>query len=282
WTLAVLTIWPPACASQPNEGEILMSRARSVLGIAVLFALALSAFAASSASASGATAFTCVSGGSAFEGAHCLSGPGAKSFKHETIPVETQTTGTATNANTAESTTAASSQTLKGTISGVKTAVTCPQVHGEGLFENKTTVKETGEMFGHAEGKLHYTGCEVKEPAGKGCVVGNEATITTEQLTGKTVGNGSTVKIEPKGETPFASIKIESCSIPALNNTFPVNGSVVVKTSGATLTANEEEVTKQTTLKFGGQNAGLEGALTLKAHSKAGEETQPLTVTATP
>lgn len=261
-----------------------MSKRKTAIGIAVLFALALSAFSAASASASGATAFTCVkdSGGALF-GPHCLKASTGDETKYSHVAITKPTTGTATNANTASGTTAAQSAILKSTLSGVNTEVTCKDVHGEGTFENRTTVKETGEMFGHAEGRLHYTNCVVKAPAEKGCVVANEGTITTEQLTGRTVGNGETVEIGPIApNTKFADIKIEKCSIGALNQTFPVTGSLIVKTNGATLTSTHAEITAQKTLKFGGQTAGLDGALTLKAHSEAGEETNPLSVTATP
>lgn len=267
-----------------------MNKRNTAFGIAVLFALALGAFSAASASASGATAFTCVKdeGGSLF-GPHCLgasTGDNTK-YKHVAIEPEVQTTGTATNANTASGTTASTPAVLKSVTSGVVTTIECSEVHGEGVFENKTTVKGTGEMFGHAEGKLHYTGCKVTAPAGKGCVVANEGTITTNQLTGRTVGSGGSVIIEPKEPSTFVEIKIEGCSVSALNNTFPVKGSVEAKTNGATLTSTHAEVTTQGKLTFGGQKAGLEGALTLKAHKfpKEGEEvevTKPLSVTATP
>ncbi|HET7445221.1 MAG TPA: hypothetical protein VFJ57_11230, partial [Solirubrobacterales bacterium] len=279
WTLAVLTIWPPACASQPNEGEILMSRARSVLGIAVLFALALSAFAASGASAKGTTAYTCVTGAGTFLGDHCLTagqgGSGGES-KHVAIEPNTTTTGTATNANTTSNTTAHRVSILKGVISGLASEIECTEVHGEGTFENRT---EGETMYAHAEGKLHYTGCKVLAPAGKGCVVANEGTITTEQLTGRTEAEGHLIKITPKEGAKFATITLEKCTPASLNQAYPVEGSLKVVATGATLSSTHAEITTQGTLKFGGQKAGLEGALTLKAHSKAGEETNPLTVT---
>lgn len=269
-----------------------MSRAKSVLGIAVLFALALSAVGVSSASAKGITAYTCVkdANGDRF-GAHCLTS-GTEKYKHVEIPPTTeketnQTTITATNANTKEETKASSSATLKGALSGVETEVTCAEVHGEGVLENKTNASK--EMYIHAEGKLHYTKCEVKAPAGKGCKV-NEETITTEQITGTSEGQQThepatgihTFKIKPAEGTTFAKIKIENCSIGALNNTFPVTGSLNAKTSGATLTATHTDITAQNELKFGGVKAGLEGALTFKGHKTGDEVTNPLTITTEP
>lgn len=267
-----------------------MNSHKTAIGIAVLIALALSAFAATSASASGATTFTCVKDpeGTLF-GPHCLkasTGDNTK-YKHVAIAPETTTTSTLTNANTASNTTAAQSWTLKATLAGVSVEITCSELHGEGTVENRTTVKETGEMFGHGEFRVHFTGCVVKAPAGKGCKVANEGTITTNQLTSRTVASGESGKVEPNEGTTFTELKIEGCTIAALNNTFPVTGSFLAKTNGATITVTHAEVTTQGTLKFGGQKAGIEGALTTKAHKfpKEGEEpeeTKPLSYTATP
>ncbi|HET7446312.1 MAG TPA: hypothetical protein VFJ57_16820 [Solirubrobacterales bacterium] len=258
-----------------------MTKRRTAVGLAVLFALALSAFAAASASAKGTTAFTCVTDpNGTLKGDHCLTTGSGEKSKHVAIPHNETTTGTATNENTTEETKAARSAILHGNISGVATEVTCPKVHGEGTFENRTTEPETkGEMYAHAEGKLHYTECVVKKPEGKGCKVANEGTITTEQLTGTTEGQGDAALIKPKVGETFTEIKIEGCSIPALNNTFPVKGAVKAEINGATLLSQGSVTTTEKTLKFGGNPAGLDGALTLKAHSKAGEETNPLSAT---
>lgn len=263
-----------------------MSKRKTAIGIAVLFALALSAFSAASASAatSGTTAFTCVKDEKgSFFGEHCLTtGGGTVKYKHVAIKQDQKTTGTATNANTTEETKAARKSILKGVISGVVTEIQCPEVHGEGTFENKLSGEE---HFATAEGRLHYTGCVVTAPAGKGCIVkaegGVEGTITTENLLGTTTKEMS-AEIKPKEGTTFTTIRIEGCSVGALNNTFPVQGSLVAQINGATLTSTHAEITTQGTLKFAGQKAGLDGALTLKAHSEAGEETHPLTATTVP
>jgi len=250
-----------------------MSKSRSVLGIAVLFALALSAFSAANASALGTTAFTCVSGGTEFEGAHCLSGGGgAKEFKHVAL-TENPTSITATNANTAVGTTASRPSILSGTLAGVKTKLECTTTHGTGTLENKVE----GEMVAHAEGILTYSGCSVLEPAGKGCVV-KGGTVETAQLTGITKGPAMNAEIKPKVPSTFATITIEGCSVSALNNPFPVTGSLVAEITGATVTSTSEATTTQNTLKFGGNKAGLDGALTLKGPGASGSG-NPIVVT---
>jgi hypothetical protein len=261
-----------------------MSKRKTAFGIAVLFAVALSAFSAASASAAGETAFTCVKennvNGDRF-GAHCLStGTTEEKYKHVTINQDETTTGIATNAKTLSGTTASTPSILKGTAAGVATAIECTTVSSEeGTFENRV---DAGGMFAHAEGKLVYSGCIVTAPAGKGCKVGGGGVITTNKLTGRTI-NGGKVRIEPvPAKAPiFVEIPIEGCSVGGLNNKFPVEGSVEANTNGATITGTHAEVTTQNKLKFAGQKAGLEGAITLEAHSKAGEETHPLSVTTT-
>jgi len=257
-----------------------MSKYKTAVGVAVLCALALSAFAAASASAKGLTAYTCVLGKGVLNGPHCL---GTEGGEYGHVKIEEETTGIATNAKTAENaahetTKAAQKSILKGTLSGVASEIECTGVEGSGTFNNKTTAG--GEMFAHAEGTLTYTGCKMLKPAG--CAVA--ATLTTNKLTGTTEGIQTaepphTAKIQPAGETPFIEIKTTGCTNEGLNQTYPVTGSLKAKITGATLTSTHADITTQNTLKFGGQKAGLDGALTLEAHSKAGEETHPLTVT---
>lgn len=251
-----------------------MSKSRSMLGIAVLFALALGAFSAASASAKGATAFTCVENLSgALFGPHCLKTSTGNTIKYTHVAFSETTLAGATNANTASGTVGVQSSILRSTLAGVNTEVRCTLVAGEGLLKN---VELGEEMFAHVEGTLTYSGCTVKAPAEKGCKVQGGG-ITTKPLTGRTVGEGATVQFVPINfENKFTTITIEGCSIAALNNPFPVTGSLEVKTNGATLTSTHAEVTAQNRLKFGGQKAGLDGALTLNVGSTA------ISVTATP
>jgi hypothetical protein len=247
----------------------------TALGIAAFFAVALSAFSVASASAESTTAYTCVKdAGGTFLGAHCLSTGSGEKYKH--VAFNTKTTTTGTNANTAEETKAARSAILKGSLSGVVTEITCGELHGEGFLENKETASK--EMYIHLEGKLHFTNCVVKAPAGKGCKV-KEETITTGELTGSSEGLSGELKVTPKEGSTFVSITIEGCSISALNNTFPLTGSFKAKSSGATLTTTHADITTQNTLKFGGTKAGFDLGLTLKAHEKEGQETNPIVST---
>ncbi|HET7443685.1 MAG TPA: hypothetical protein VFJ57_03415, partial [Solirubrobacterales bacterium] len=270
---------------QPSDGRDEMNKRKAAIGIAVLFALGLSAFAAASASATGLTAYTCVTDPSGpLLGDHCLTaaqGGSGGASKHVEIAQNETTTGTWTNAKTASGTTAAQSAIVHGSLAGVATEITCSEVHSEGTFENRKNA--SGEHYFHYEGQVHFTGCVVKKPAEKGCKISGE-TITTVPMTFTSEGVAQPdhrTSTRPKEGTKITEIKIEGCSIAALNNTFPLSGSVSSKLSGATARVIGVDSTGENTLKFGGVKAGLDMVLTPTAHSKAGEETKPLSFTTT-
>jgi hypothetical protein len=240
---------------------------KSVIGIAVLCALAVSAFAASSASAGG-RAFTCSTSATLkdYNDAHCVTNIGSGGSRGH---VEITTPGQAiegTNGETESGTSAAAPSKLEGTISGFETAVKCTALTGTGTLTNEAT-------FVKGSGTIHYTGCSVTKPPGIGCKV-KESKVNTEELKATTSGLAANkLKFEPAG-TKFAVITIEGCETAALNKAFPVTGSLIATTNGATTTTAHAEITTQGTLIFGGQVAGLEGALTIK-----GAGSNPVTLT---
>jgi hypothetical protein len=231
---------------------------RSVIGVVMALALAFAAFAAANASAE-QRAFACETGGAEFSDAHCLNTGGTLSRKLTLIPGENVAI-TATSEKTASETTASTPSQLSGTLAGVATELECTLVK---------SVAGTGKLTNAASsvsgsGKLTYTGCVVLKPAGKGCKV-NNGTVNTEELKATTVGQAANkLKFEMVG-TKFANVEIKECTTTALNNTFPVTGSLVANTSGATTTTNKAEIETQNTLKFGGNKAGLGGAITISS-----------------
>jgi len=239
-----------------------MTGRRSIVFTCLLGVLIISAIAAASASAE-QLVYRCVPTAPKlqFSDAHCLNkvSEGAK-FGHEVWGTSPGVLG-ATNADTASGTTAAAPSKLKGALSGVETEITCTTVGGMGSLSN-------GAAAFTASGTLEYSGCSVTKPAGKGCAVAGGA-ITTKELFATNEGQAeNTFKITPQEGTEFASIKIESCSNEALNNTFPVTGSVIPSVSGSTVSTTHTGITAQATLKFGGNKAGLEGALTFKRQTE--------------
>lgn len=231
-----------------------MPTLRSTIALALLCVCAFSAFATQSAFAE-QKAVTCESVASGqFSDAHCINVNPGGPYRHTEVPGSLLFS--ATNARTASETTSAAVSSLKGALSGIATEVQCTTVTGLGELTNaESSVSGTGT--------LEYGGCTVTLPAGKGCkVIGGK--VPTKKLAATTVGQAAnTMKFTPFEGTQFASIPIESCSVEALNNTFPVAGSLVATATGATLTTTHVGVTGQNTLKFGGVKAGLEGAVTL-------------------
>jgi hypothetical protein len=229
-----------------------MIRRKSAVALAVMCALAISAVAVASASAT--SAFTCAKGAGTFRGPHCLStGSAAAEYGHESFTGSTSFT--VTNANTASETTAAAISVLGGSISGVATELQCTTMSGTGTLENTGTVAK-------GTGVIAYTGCTVLKPSGKGCKVKGEA-INTNSLAAETNG-AANLKYKPASGETFAAIVIEGCTVTALNNTFPVTGSLEGTVTGGTTTTTEAGITTQGTLKFGGNKAGLGGAWTTR------------------
>jgi hypothetical protein len=233
---------------------------RSIIGAFVLCAFALSAFGAAGAQAEGRY-YMCekneAAGKEQFSDAHCVvAAEGNGGFKHVEITNGTFQEYVATNAKTAKETTAAQPTTLKSTLAGVETEIECTGSSGEGKVIN-------AETSASGTGTLAYTGCTVTKPAGKGCKI-TEGGFKTEPLASTTAGQpANSIKVSPKSGETFVTIPISGCSIEALNNKFPVTGSVVTTASGATVTSTEAAVTALGTLKLGGTKAGIGGAQTV-------------------
>jgi hypothetical protein len=235
---------------------------KSVIGMALICALALSIAAVSSASAAPGRAFECVKGKGTLRGEHCLTeGTAAAEFGHVEIKAGVATAITATNAKSASSTTASSPAVLSGTLAGIETEINCTTVSGTGELTNAAA-----SVSGN--GVITYTGCTVVKPA-RECKV-KEGKVVTKKLTATTVGltNANELKFEgevnAKGEKIFAEVNLEGCkeNKPAAA-AYPVTGSLIATTNGATTETTVAGVKAQKTLLFGGQLAGLGGAITI-------------------
>lgn len=237
-----------------------MSRRKSVIGIAALLALVVCAFAAANASAE-SKAFECSKSATSltFPDAHCVPGGSGSVYGHKSIAEGVSTSITGSNEKTASSTTASSKAILKGTLSGLETELECSTVTGSGSMKNgATSVTGTGQIT--------YSGCTVTKPA-RECKV-KEGKVVTKNLEATTASQtGTNLKFKPEGAaTEFAAINIEGCknNVPPAN-AYPVSGSLVATTNGATTSTTETGVTGQGTLTFGGNPAGLEGTITINA-----------------
>ncbi|HEX6666679.1 MAG TPA: hypothetical protein VF081_08805 [Solirubrobacterales bacterium] len=273
-----------------------MNGRRTIVGLCMLYALIVSAFAAQGASAiSGTTAFTCVKGGGAkdLRGQHCIStGTAPQEYGHVEVAQGQTTEVMATNANTAGNTTESSVIRLKFTIAGVPVELTSTGLSGSGTIENKKNA--AGEHYTHTEGTTTFTGVNVVQPAGKGCQVythkedgsgspgeeGESGVIHTRALTGTTEGQGDNFKYTAADHGVFANFwltcttKVEACE-----GTITVTGSVKGQPSGTTSTLTHATTTAENTLKAKGTKAGFEGNLTISARANSGQAFTPLAET---
>jgi hypothetical protein len=133
-----------------------MKKGRSMFGVLVVLALALSAVAAQGASAAENTAYTCAPGGTQFSNATCTTA--GTGFGHVVVPVNTSTAITGTGGTTK----------LASTISGVAVELQSTSLDASGAMENTVV---GGEMLARGTGTITYTGVTVTKPVGKGCKV---------------------------------------------------------------------------------------------------------------
>jgi hypothetical protein len=143
-----------------------MSGHKTIVGILLLCAVAVLAFAAPSALATGTTAFTCAEGGGEkdFTDAHCTSSTkaGEGKFGHIAIANGTPTELTLSNEKTGGETTSALPSVLAGKISGVNVKVECKKITGTGTLTNEEvggTMRTTGNTL------MEHSECSVVEPA---------------------------------------------------------------------------------------------------------------------
>jgi len=221
-----------------------------------------SAIAVSSASAatSGTTAFECTKSTTTktFSDEHCNnSTTGTKEWGHKAIAAGSAISVTGSNAKTKNETKEAESAVLLGTIAGIPIELTCSTVASTGTFQNNVA----GEVHSITGSNIviTYTGCVVKKPAEKGCVV-TGGTIKTNTLT--VASKEMTLVFSPPASGIFTEISISGCSVAALNGTFPVKGTAAAVPNGATLSTTDAGTTS--TLTFAGQKAGLTQTETIR------------------
>ncbi len=285
---------------------------RAVIGLGLLSALLVCAFAAQSASAlvvtksNNTTAFTCVPDPSKegdFKDAHCdVTDIGKGSFEHELIPLNTTTKIAGTNSGTKNNTTESTPAVLKGTIGLAKVAIECTTVENDTKEENSAIHNVEPGLGKHTVTgaiRTKFTNCNVKELAK--CIVAEpiESTATIHGVEGMEgpLGEKNAMGVEFVGsqaEETFAKIEfknkgVEACSLNA--KTFPVKGRVVAtngptdvspqegKETGATLVFTPKS--KMQTLKLGPNVADFTAIATSKMAPDAGKPEHPISLTTT-
>jgi hypothetical protein len=233
-----------------------MTNRRAIVGLCMLCAFAFSAVAAQSAFAVGQTAVTCGKnlGSKDYTDAHCKTKGAGGEFGHETFVGKTNITGDNILTGTERQTTK-----LKSVQAGVTLELQSKVLEGSGTMENK---EEAGEMFAHGTGVITYKEVTVTAPAGKGCVI-KGGQIQTNKLTTTNKGLLNQLSLTPTTGDTIAELTIEGCSIAALNHVYTTKGSVKGTIEGATTRFTHANTTEERTLSFSGQNAGIDGRLTI-------------------
>jgi hypothetical protein len=160
------------------------------------------------------------------------------------------------------------------------------ETHAIGVIENSRD--PSGEHYIHGQGATTYSGVIVTKPAGKGCkiyadiegVKGEEGGIKTNTLAGTSTEQGMFGKLEPLEGEVAARFFMEGCTLPGVNGTYTITGSIKCAGDGSTAICNHAETTVQGTLKLNGSiNAGVEVSTTAKGRANSTEPYTPLAVT---
>jgi hypothetical protein len=280
-----------------------MIQTRTLVGLCMLCALLISAFAAQSASASkGTTAFTCVKDEAAgtLSGEHCLAAGGSGKHKHAAIAQDTTTEVITTTEKTQNNTTETGSARLRMTIGGIAAELLATLAHSEGWMENKVEPGAKGEHHVIAHTSNTFTNVKMVKPAGLGCKVytsnedtskGEEGVLHTTPLKVTTTGEGDSGRLEatdtssgdPSKEGVIAHFILDGCVAPVtgLNGPYTVQGSITCPVNGATVACTHPGTTAADTLKLNGAiKAGLELSTTFKGREKgSGSAYTPLSPT---
>lgn len=263
-----------------------MTKYRTIVGLCMLCALAIGAFAAQGAVAAtkGTTAFTCKkkneAGGAGFSKAHCKSGDATASgaaYEHVAFAEGITTELTGSNEKTGSNTESTTPVRLRNAQAGVDYEIEAGRVSGVGSVTNaKDPV--TGEHYVHGVAVVSFEEVVVTKPSGKGCTV-KGGKITSNELKATTKGQGDFLHFEPATGSAMTSYELEGCSVVALNGVQEVTGSISCPVDGATVTCTHSATTALGTLKERGFKSGIEGTMTLSAREKGAGEYTPLSVT---
>lgn len=245
-----------------------MTAGKTIAGLSLLCALAISGVAAADASASpGWTNVTCkkVASGGEFRDAHCTESASGSTgeYTHETLPVETTTAIRGQNLNTAG---ARIPSTLSSVVAGIAVEIKCEVIEITGDVKNVTPHENEMQIHG-TEIVFHFKKCTVPKPVGQSCVIpGGEFTFkpaTTTSFDNSPTDNG--FRFFPEAGEVFAEVPFEKCKTAALNATYPIKGSWVSSWPGATLFTTAPQTEK--TMTFAGSPLKMLYEVTIKMYN---------------
>lgn len=248
---------------------------RAVVGLSLLSALLLCAFAAQSASAApgiNGTANTCVKEGGEtfhdFADEHCdvPVTPTTGNFEHKLIPLKVTTAIVLLNEKVTEETKKSEPTVIKGTVALTKTEIECAEVeNGEeaSFIHNEEPEAKKHKVTGKVA--LRHRKCTVKSPAKctiKEPLVSEANFEAVEELEGpKGEKNAMGVEFIGAGaEETLAEITYEGAECALKGKTFKLKGSAIATSGPTTESAQEGKARGATwvfTPKFKMQNLKL-------------------------
>jgi hypothetical protein len=280
-----------------------MIRSKAIAAISVLCALLLCAIGASGASAatSGTTAFTCapnLESKGTFKDAHCKeAAAGNGQFTHKAI--STNPTGF-TFSGEEVGTTEEAHATLKSTLGGVKSEITCTKTHGHGTLENKLE-GEKHSVIG--TGTIDFTECKMPKPVNaegkERCRVAGETIKFEAKSTTTEKGAEMGALFSPKEGKTFLAINFENGpggGCPVAGKSVNVTGTAEATVAGlpeghgatavftnAMTKGAKCETAEQTGICLGGQSAEAAGTATFRMLATTeGAPENPIALTTPP
>jgi len=248
-----------------------MNGRKTVIGLALVCALVLSALGAQAASAaSNQTIFECTKSATTktFSDAHCDNESGTLEYGHKVFP-SAATAISLTNGKTKNATTESTTAVMKvPLVKGFKNVeITCTTVSGTGTALNSAS---GAEMKGSGSGTINFTNagganCSTNQAGCTAKVNPVGASAETVDIAAAEMG----LKFFPTTGGVFATVKFEgTCGMAALG-ALNVEGSVIATAGGVPNGKGATAVitAAMSSLIFGGGAATLEGTATLSRTS---------------
>jgi hypothetical protein len=228
-----------------DKGVIEMIGRRVAVGLSLLSAMLLCAFAAQNALAVKAvntTAYTCigVASGGDFDDAHCDNVNAKKEgkFTHKAVPLNEETKVELTNEKVTNSTKDREPAVFKSKVGLTKTEIECLTVKGEGTFTNQES--EKGVHSGTGKASIKFSECTVKQPLK--CTVSEPIVASGTGAPVEGLGPGSNeMGGEVKGsgaEETFTEVTYTGAECSLKGKTFKIKGSAIA-TSGPTTESSQ-------------------------------------------
>ena len=240
-----------------------MIRRRAVVGLSMLCALLVCAFAAQSASAAKAvntTAVTCVAepeGKGDFDDGHCdsLNSKKEGKFTHQAVPLNETKTANATNQKVTNSTKDSEPIVIRSKVGLTQLEITCTTMKTNTSNSKEHNVDTSGKHTFTGNGAAEFSACTVNKPAK--CTIKEPLVAAATFAGAEKLGAGENemgVEFVGEGmEETFAEIVFEGAECSSKGKAFKVKGSAI-GTSGPTTESSQTNKYSGATIVFTPKN----------------------------